>query len=184
MRHTRSDHIRRTPSFTKFFFQSRGRNTRSLCDWSSDVCSSDLRAALRRAVDPRLGEQPPLAPQAAALHHQAETRLVARVDEDAAAPMAAARNRFDRAPVDLDRRVAVAAPAPIRRGAERRHERVAEDLRQRSAEETQQRQAEAVDADVVVLPEAAGCPEPSGLALAAAALEHEIAGAGAGVRPW
>src|SRR5947207_4658819 len=25
-----------------FFFSSRRRHTRSLCDWSSDVCSSDL----------------------------------------------------------------------------------------------------------------------------------------------
>src|SRR5437588_9134063 len=30
-----------------FFFSSRRRHTRSLCDWISDVCSSDL-AALRR----------------------------------------------------------------------------------------------------------------------------------------
>src|SRR5215204_6741423 len=30
-----------------FFFSSRRRHTRSLCDWSSDVCSSDL--------DPNLG---------------------------------------------------------------------------------------------------------------------------------
>src|SRR5947207_10247956 len=30
----------RRPSF--FFFSSRRRHTRSLCDWSSDVCSSDL----------------------------------------------------------------------------------------------------------------------------------------------
>src|SRR5438034_1105188 len=29
-----------------FFFSSRRRHTRSLCDWSSDVCSSDLVAAL------------------------------------------------------------------------------------------------------------------------------------------
>src|SRR5260221_9796146 len=28
-----------------FFFSSRRRHTRSLCDWSSDVCSSDLDAA-------------------------------------------------------------------------------------------------------------------------------------------
>src|SRR5438034_11267228 len=28
-----------------FFFSSRRRHTRSLCDWSSDVCSSDLRDA-------------------------------------------------------------------------------------------------------------------------------------------
>src|SRR5215204_2358017 len=29
-----------------FFFSSRRRHTRSLCDWSSDVCSSDLRVRL------------------------------------------------------------------------------------------------------------------------------------------
>src|SRR5438034_7611050 len=28
-----------------FFFSSRRRHTRSLCDWSSDVCSSDLGAS-------------------------------------------------------------------------------------------------------------------------------------------
>src|SRR5438034_1166720 len=31
--------------FLLFFFSSRRRHTRSLCDWSSDVCSSDLIAA-------------------------------------------------------------------------------------------------------------------------------------------
>src|SRR5215211_1665975 len=31
--------------FFFFFFSSRRRHTRSLCDWSSDVCSSDLPAA-------------------------------------------------------------------------------------------------------------------------------------------
>src|SRR5438132_7308965 len=31
-----------TISFLFFFFSSRRRHTRSLCDWSSDVCSSDL----------------------------------------------------------------------------------------------------------------------------------------------
>src|SRR5438034_3524810 len=30
--------------FFFFFFSSRRRHTRSLCDWSSDVCSSDLYA--------------------------------------------------------------------------------------------------------------------------------------------
>src|SRR5437588_3227582 len=35
--------------FEGFFFSSRRRHTRSLCDWSSDVCSSDL-AAQRREV--------------------------------------------------------------------------------------------------------------------------------------
>src|SRR5215204_3042199 len=31
-----------------FFFSSRRRHTRSLCDWSSDVCSSDLLSAARQ----------------------------------------------------------------------------------------------------------------------------------------
>src|SRR5476649_2998369 len=34
-----------------FFFSSRRRHTRSLCDWSSDVCSSDLSA--ESALPPR-----------------------------------------------------------------------------------------------------------------------------------
>src|SRR5260221_14391170 len=33
-----------------FFFSSRRRHTRSLCDWSSDVCSSDLGAEAAPAV--------------------------------------------------------------------------------------------------------------------------------------
>src|SRR5438132_11175515 len=37
---------------TMFFFSSRRRHTRSLCDWSSDVCSSDL--ALFYEVDEQL----------------------------------------------------------------------------------------------------------------------------------
>src|SRR5438034_3594766 len=34
-----------------FFFSSRRRHTRSLCDWSSDVCSSDLDAVAVVAAD-------------------------------------------------------------------------------------------------------------------------------------
>src|SRR5438034_11116349 len=33
-----------------FFFSSRRRHTRSLCDWSSDVCSSDLGVATAEAM--------------------------------------------------------------------------------------------------------------------------------------
>src|SRR5260221_9443840 len=33
--------------YSLFFFSSRRRHTRSLCDWSSDVCSSDLGPRLR-----------------------------------------------------------------------------------------------------------------------------------------
>src|SRR5438132_11470489 len=49
-----------------FFFSSRRRHTRSLCDWSSDVCSSDLatcgwtRWALRsRTSTPSAGGEQP-----------------------------------------------------------------------------------------------------------------------------
>src|SRR5476649_421782 len=38
-------------TFDYFFFASRGRHTISLCDWSSDVCSSDLRHRL--GLEPR-----------------------------------------------------------------------------------------------------------------------------------
>src|SRR5947207_4369843 len=36
-----------------FFFSSRRRHTRSLCDWSSDVCSSDLDSRFRPPADDR-----------------------------------------------------------------------------------------------------------------------------------
>src|SRR2546427_2557054 len=35
-----------------FFFSSRRRHTRFDCDWSSDVCSSDLTAMAQEAVSP------------------------------------------------------------------------------------------------------------------------------------
>src|SRR5947207_15617906 len=38
-----------------FFFSSRRRHTRSLCDWSSDVCSSDLD--VRRCIDAKPGHR-------------------------------------------------------------------------------------------------------------------------------
>src|SRR2546430_5795432 len=44
-----------------FFFSSRRRHTRFDCDWSSDVCSSDLRrttAASRRSADRRCAAAP------------------------------------------------------------------------------------------------------------------------------
>src|SRR5438034_2349450 len=37
--------------FFFFFFSSRRRHTRSLCDWSSDVCSSDLMLAVVKDRD-------------------------------------------------------------------------------------------------------------------------------------
>src|SRR5207237_3863965 len=48
-----------------FFFSSRRRHTRFKCDWSSDVCSSDLKGAS------------PVGPQALALEARLETHLLA-----------------------------------------------------------------------------------------------------------
>src|SRR6266571_5571511 len=46
---------------SRFFFSSRRRHTRLTCDWSSDVCSSDLRVGERLRLCVRVpgGEQSP-----------------------------------------------------------------------------------------------------------------------------
>src|SRR5438132_6057340 len=46
-----------------FFFSSRSRNTISLCDWSSDVCSSDLGEAPAPVPGPLTMSQPPGPPR-------------------------------------------------------------------------------------------------------------------------
>src|SRR5690242_21499707 len=48
----------RSLSFFFFFFSSRRRHTRLTCDWSSDVCSSDLDRAFRTMQGPRSREFP------------------------------------------------------------------------------------------------------------------------------
>src|SRR5476649_1873896 len=61
--------------FLFFFFSSRRRHTRSLCDWSSDVCSSDLPespgTSASRAAD---SFRPPPPPARAAERRGATTR--------------------------------------------------------------------------------------------------------------
>src|SRR6266496_3931920 len=47
-----------TPSRSFFFFSSRRRHTRSLRDWSSDVCSSDLPDLAQESLDPGPGLDP------------------------------------------------------------------------------------------------------------------------------
>src|SRR6266567_3721701 len=42
--------VARISSDTYFFFSSRRRHTRFDCDWSSDVCSSDLRSPLTATI--------------------------------------------------------------------------------------------------------------------------------------
>src|SRR5260221_2547466 len=57
-----------------FFFSSRRRHTISLCDWSSDVCSSDLKqlgAALGHEVEHHRGAQP-----AGQVLHRVDVRAV------------------------------------------------------------------------------------------------------------
>src|SRR2546430_14046844 len=61
-----------------FFFSSRRRHTRFDCDWSSDVCSSDL-VARRALAEPRIGHTgtlDPLATGVLALACGRATRLV------------------------------------------------------------------------------------------------------------
>src|SRR5262249_56572136 len=55
-RHTFVSRVREASRLQFFFFSSRRRHTRLVSDWSSDVCSSDLRQ------DQRGGEQPALTP--------------------------------------------------------------------------------------------------------------------------
>src|SRR5438309_8667500 len=61
-----------------FFFSSRRRHTRWNCDWSSDVCSSDLvKLENPRNAKPRLEAVPYIGPQAvAAAHPDAVLRLM------------------------------------------------------------------------------------------------------------
>src|SRR5438132_9720738 len=52
-----------------FFFSSRRRHTISLCDWSSDVCSSDLLVGPRHKLDrPHDGDLDPQARELVGVH--------------------------------------------------------------------------------------------------------------------
>src|SRR5438094_1796761 len=67
-----------------FFFSSRRRHTRSYGDWSSDVCSSDLRLAY--SGEPfghrRIGEAPTGREAEGGGHHQPGTEFLAAVAGD------------------------------------------------------------------------------------------------------
>src|SRR2546430_13169040 len=69
-----------TAMCSSFFFSSRRRHTRFDCDWSSDVCSSDLRAVAEFARGAGL----PLAV------HLAESREETQLVADGAGPFAEA----------------------------------------------------------------------------------------------
>src|SRR3989475_8288122 len=72
-------------SFVFFFFSSRRRHTRFDCDWSSDVCSSDLAVADPRPDARAEAREPPRFLAAAAV-----ARSAAGVDEDLRAGAAVA----------------------------------------------------------------------------------------------
>src|SRR5690606_41066583 len=59
--------------FGVFFFSSRRRHTRFSRDWSSDVCSSDLRQVVLQAGDERCADEGPRQrAETADYHHQEE----------------------------------------------------------------------------------------------------------------
>src|SRR2546430_11293749 len=67
-----------------FFFSSRRRHTRFDCDWSSDVCSSDLRQRGVRALpadsgDPRRGRAADLRSEEHTSELQSQSNLVCRL---------------------------------------------------------------------------------------------------------
>src|SRR5260221_12497479 len=78
-----------------FFFSSRRRHTRSLCDWSSDVCSSDLyleftglnltfevrEGIIKHSRDYQPGASPDLAEYLLDLRPPLESQLIDWVDE-------------------------------------------------------------------------------------------------------
>ena len=103
------------------------------------------------------------------MHEQREARVIARRHPEPPAPVRAARHRGQPAAVELDPRVAVRMPLPLRRGADRIHHRLPQHVGQRAPEPLQQREAQAVDADVVVLPQRAGRLQGAWLALLGAA---------------
>src|SRR2546430_13082804 len=77
----------RTVCRVHFFFSSRRRHTRFDCDWSSDVCSSDLlagdRGPHRRRLAPRPRRAPPERSQQAGAHLPARGRRLPGPEEPA-----------------------------------------------------------------------------------------------------
>src|SRR6266480_7051188 len=101
-----------------FFFSSRRRHTRLTCDWSSDVCSSDLAARRARAQREGRGES----------RLYARLRAGARGGEIGSRGARARRSRLPRSNgwrIDLSRRGAGrrCAVPPCRRGAPDRQRR-------------------------------------------------------------
>src|SRR4030066_1810069 len=67
-----------------FFFSSRRRHTRFKCDWSSDVCSSDLMIALIKAA--KDAEEAKVGLMGRSWPAKIVTDMLARVENDATRP--------------------------------------------------------------------------------------------------
>src|SRR5699024_12062271 len=77
-----------TRSFVSFFFSSRRRHTRSKRDWSSDVCSSDLRGGRGDVAGP---DATPASLGVQELDLRAAQHLAIHVEHDRVAGAPAAR---------------------------------------------------------------------------------------------
>src|SRR5437588_8069143 len=64
-----------------FFFSSRRRHTRSLCDWSSDVCSSDLLLEAAAQRGPLSGRRLQQHPAVSALRREHAIQRLGHVAE-------------------------------------------------------------------------------------------------------
>src|SRR6267143_3124402 len=85
-----------------FFFSSRRRHTRWNCDWSSDVCSSDLGRAYRKSseIAGRMGPFAGYRPNAAAMlgviaKHRAAVGNIANAETVPSDLLSAARKAWD-----------------------------------------------------------------------------------------
>src|SRR6266496_6705250 len=96
-----------------FFFSSRRRHTRSLRDWSSDVCSSDLVSGIAE-FQINLGHAGALAPALGALAPEARAAVRRLIDrKDAAGLAAAAPGVLTELPFVIGRRDALERAARV-----------------------------------------------------------------------
>src|ERR1035438_7206082 len=96
----------RTRSQYGFFFSSRRRHTRCLSDWSSDVCSSDLKeliAVSREAVQTAEDAREIAVKKLIAQHQSNELQASARVADDATRQKEVAEARAAKAKSDMER---------------------------------------------------------------------------------
>src|SRR6266567_7049297 len=99
-----------------FFFSSRRRHTRFDCDWSSDVCSSDLARRMNGATEPGRS-MPPANPHAATAppYRVMESTLASVVEPTLSMPPAQRSLPSDLGvPASSARSMIYAAPSPWR----------------------------------------------------------------------